>query len=160
MNWPRLLLPAGLVLLALGAWWLLGSPLPRGADGGDGGLQPLDAQTVARGEAVYRANCAPCHGAKAEGAPNWRTRNPDGTLPPPPHDSSGHTWHHADGLLYRIVRDGGKIYESEGFKSAMPAWGDRLSPAEIRAVLAFLKSLWGPAERAAQAEVSRQDPFP
>ncbi|MSQ41863.1 MAG: cytochrome c [Dehalococcoidia bacterium] len=115
---------------------------------------------MARGGAIYQANCARCHGVEGEGASNWRTRLPDGTLPPPLHDATGHTWHHADGLLYRIVRDGGAIYESEGFKSAMPAWGDRLSPEEIRAVVTFLKSLWGAEERAFHGEVSRQDPFP
>ena len=121
---------------------------------------PLDPQLVAQRQAVYGANCAACHGQRGEGDPNWRQQNADDTYPPPPHDASGHTWHHGDGLLYRIIRDGGKSYESPGFKSAMPAFTDKLSPEEIRWVITYLKTLWGPEERAFQAEVSLQDPFP
>lgn len=115
---------------------------------------------VQLGRAVYAANCARCHGADGEGQPNWRQQNPDETYPAPPHDSTGHTWHHGDGLLYRVVRDGGRIFEAPGFKSAMPAFGDRLSSEETRAVVTFLKTMWGPEERATQAEVSLRDPFP
>ena len=50
----------------------------------------------ASGAAVYVKHCASCHGANREGQPNWRERRPDGRLPAPPHDASGHTWHHAD----------------------------------------------------------------
>ena len=151
------------VIIALGGWWLLGGWVPGQSGGlsaaGDA-LQRLDPQVVAGGRTIYQANCASCHGAGGEGAPNWKTRNPDNTLPPPPHDSSGHTWHHSDGLLYRIVRDGGTIYESPGFKSAMPAWGDRLTHEEIVAAITYLKSLWGSEERAVQEQMSRDDPFP
>jgi mono/diheme cytochrome c family protein len=42
----------------------------------------------------------------------------------------------------------------------MPAFGDTLSDAEIRAVLAYLKSLWPPAEREAQWLASQNDPLP
>ncbi|MSQ11651.1 MAG: cytochrome c [Dehalococcoidia bacterium] len=118
------------------------------------------SQGVQPGRAIYAANCARCHGANGEGEPNWRRQSPDETYPAPPHDSSGHTWHHAGGLLYRVVRDGGRIFEAPGFKSAMPAFGDLLSPEETRAVIIFLKTMWGPEERAAQAEASIQDPFP
>ena len=153
----------GAALLAAGGMWLLaGAPLP-GRSGDDAEVARdtgLDPALVARGSAIYQANCARCHGERGEGQPNWKVSNPDGTVPPPPHDATGHTWHHADGLLYRIVHDGGKIYESGGFKSQMPAWGDTLSPDEIRAVITYLKTLWGPKERAIQAEASRDDPFP
>lgn len=151
----------GLVIFAVGFWWLSrerdsASPSPRP----QALLQPLDPQQVALGQTVYAANCARCHGLRAEGQPNWHKPNPDDTYPPPPHDATGHTWHHADGLLFRIVGDGGMSYEGLGFKSAMPAFKEHLSPAEIRAVLTYLKSLWGPRERTFQAEVSLQDPFP
>lgn len=148
------------VIVALGVWWLLGSRMPgQSARVGDA-LRRLDPEVVASGRAIYQANCASCHGTKGEGAPNWKVRNPDDTLPPPPHDSSGHTWHHSDGLLYRIVHDGGKIYESPGFKSAMPPWGDRLTHEEIVAVVTYLKSLWDAEKQAVQEQVSRGDPFP
>jgi mono/diheme cytochrome c family protein len=118
------------------------------------------ASQVTRGRTIYQANCATCHGAIGEGQPDWKRQNQDETYPAPPHDASGHTWHHGDGLLFRIVRDGGKIYETPGFKSAMPPFGDRLSPDEIKAVLSYLKTLWTEEQRAAQAEASKTDPFP
>ncbi|MBI4201277.1 MAG: cytochrome c, partial [Chloroflexi bacterium] len=117
-------------------------------------------RTEPQGRAIYQASCARCHGLEREGAPNWQQQNPDLTYPPPPHDSTGHTWHHSDGVLYRIVRDGGKAYEGPGFKSAMPPFRDLLSPEETRAVIIYLKSLWGSKERAFQADASLKDPFP
>lgn len=126
---------------------------------GEGLVQPLDSEEVTRGRAVYESFCAQCHGARGEGGPNWRRQNPDGTYPPPPHDSTGHTWHHGDGFLYRTVREGGAFNETLGFKSAMPAFGDRLGPQDIPAVIAYLKSLWGPREREYQARQSLQELF-
>jgi len=150
-----------LSLLVVGYWWFVWRPGDASSGKSEGDLvRPLDPRQVARGQVIYQTSCAQCHGLKAEGHPNWRQQNPDDTYPPPPHDSTGHTWHHADGLLYRIIRDGGTIYETPGFKSAMPAFGDQLDSKEIKAVITYLKSLWGPLERAFQAEVSQQDPFP
>ena len=58
---------------------------------------------LARGEAVYAEACASCHGANLEGQPNWRSPGPDGRLPAPPHDETGHTWHNPDRLLLQIT---------------------------------------------------------
>ena len=120
------------------------------------------------GEEVYAANCAACHGPGGEGQPEWHVVKADGTLPAPPLNGDGHTWHHADGELYRVVSEGGQILEDPGldFKSAMPAFGEQLSHSEIVAVLTYLKSLWGDKTsrglsiRESQALVSEKDPFP
>jgi mono/diheme cytochrome c family protein len=120
----------------------------------------LDTRGVADGAALYQANCSACHGQRGEGSPNWRTPNSDGTFNPPPHDETGHTWHHADGQLFLIVRDGGQIYATAGFKPQMPAFGAQLSDQEIRDVINYLKSLWPAQQRQFQAEVSQRDPFP
>ena len=120
------------------------------------------------GQKLFAVNCAVCHGASAEGRPDWRITKADGTLPPPPLNGDGHTWHHADGLLYRIVSRGGSILEDPrypSFKSAMPAFGDRLSHEEIVEVLTYVKGLWedktsrGVPIRELQALTSEQDPF-
>jgi mono/diheme cytochrome c family protein len=130
------------VLLGAGYWWFTWGPnAARSGELPKELVKPLDPHQVAQGQVVYQTFCAQCHGLLGEGQPNWQQRHSDGSYPPPPHDSSGHTWHHSDGLLYRIVRDGGRIYKDPGFKSGMPAFGDRLSPKEIRAVIAYLKSL-------------------
>ena len=127
------------------------------------------AQAVATGAELFAANCAVCHGVGGEGQPNWHIRKPDGTLPAPPLNGDGHTWHHSDGLLYTVVSGGGKIFEDPAdptFKSGMPAFGDRLSRDEIVAVLTYAKSLWGDKTRRgvsireSQAALSEQEPFP
>lgn len=112
------------------------------------------------GKVLYQTHCATCHGARGEGQPNWKTKKAAGTYPPPPHDASGHTWHHADGLLFRTVRDGGQAAAPAEFKSGRPAWKDTLTDAQIVAVLQYLKTLWGPAEREFQSEVTQRDPYP
>ena len=127
------------------------------------------SQDLEAGRALFVANCSACHGAGGEGQPDWHIRNDDGTAPAPPLNGEGHTWHHADGLLYRIVSQGGAISESldvPGFKSAMPAFGETLTREEIISVLTYVKSLWGDKEklglsiRETQEQTSRNDPFP
>ena len=110
---------------------------------------------VARGELVYDKHCASCHGAKLEGQPNWRKRNDDGTLPAPPHDATGHTWHHPDKLLFAYTKKGGQALAPEGFKSNMPAYEGVLSDSDIWAVLAFIKSRWPAEVRARQARLNK-----
>ena len=124
---------------------------------------------VRSGQEVFASTCAACHGANGEGQPNWHIRNENGTLPAPPLNGDGHTWHHADGLLYRIVSQGGKFQETPevpSFKSAMPAFGELLSHEEIVATLEYVKSLWGDkikrglSIRESQRWLSEGDPYP
>ena len=121
------------------------------------------------GRAIFADNCSACHGEAGQGQPEWHVRKEDGTLPAPPLNGDGHTWHHADGLLYRIVSQGGAIFEDPSypmFQSAMPAFGEHLSHGEIVAVLTYIKGLWGDKAkrglsiRESQALVSEDDPFP
>lgn len=110
--------------------------------GGNARADAGDAKLVTEGRAVYAKHCAECHGAKLEGQPNWQTRNPDGSFPAPPHDPSGHTWHHPDRVLFAITKDGGQRHAPPGFKSGMPPFAGTLSDREIRAALAYIKSTW------------------
>lgn len=105
--------------------------------------------TVDRGAELYVRECAACHGQCGEGEPDWKITRADGSLPAPPHDGSGHTWHHPDAELLRIIAEGGTFYMPE---SKMPGFGDKLSQAEMAAVLAHIKTFWGTEERAYQAE--------
>ncbi|MGG7568203.1 c-type cytochrome [Rhodovulum sp. DZ06] len=117
---------------------------------------PEDGERLARGAALYAEHCASCHGADLSGAPDWKTPGPHGRLPAPPHDASGHTWHHADALLFRIVKEGSAAVIGGGYESDMPGFADAMSDAQIRDVLAFIKSTWPEREQARQAEVSAQ----
>lgn len=121
---------------------------------------PDDAQQVARGKQIYANHCAACHGVRLEGQPEWRNKLPSGRMPAPPHDATGHTWHHPDPVLFGITRHGlipGK-YAPPGYQSDMPAYGGTLSDADIWAVLAYIKSSWPQEIRRAQRELTlRQD---
>lgn len=113
--------------------------------------KPFD---LARGAQAYAEYCASCHGADLQGEPNWRERKPDGRLPAPPQDETGHTWHHPDAILFEIVKRGTEALAPPGYKSDMPGFADTLSDAEIRDVLAYIRSRWPEEIRARQAAIS------
>ena len=157
-----------LAVLTLGAALLGGCGEPSVQNAG-ASASVASSQAGEPGRNLFVANCAACHGASGEGQPDWHISKPDGTLPAPPLNGDGHTWHHADGFLYQVVDEGGKFQEDPrvpGFKSAMPGFGDRLSHQEIVAVLTYVKTLWGDKTRGgfsileSQAIISRNDPFP
>jgi S-disulfanyl-L-cysteine oxidoreductase SoxD len=131
-------------------------------NGNQGKADPENAQQVARGQAIYAQYCTACHGAQLEGQPEWRTRLASGRLPAPPHDASGHTWHHPDSVLFGITKHGlvpGK-YAPPGYQSDMPAFGNTLSDEDIWAVLAYIKTSWPKEIRGMQhnhSDKSRSD---
>ena len=140
--------PWGLILVGLCVtagvaglgWWLNAEPEPVV-------LVPADGAVVALGKKIYDRDCASCHGANLEGQPNWRERNKNGRLPAPPHDESGHTWHHADQQLFALTKFGVAAFVEAGSQSDMPAYQDKLGDQEIIAVLSFIKSTWPAAIR-------------
>ena len=112
------------------------------------------ADVIAQGRQIYADQCTACHGADLEGQPDWRTPVASGRLPAPPHDESGHTWHHPDEVLLRIVKEGTAAIVGGGYESDMPGFADLLSDTEIRAVLDYIKSTWPERERSYQESVS------
>lgn len=98
---------------------------------------------IALGRAVYEKNCASCHGVRMEGQPNWQRRLPNGRMPAPPHDDTGHTWHHPDRVLLAITKYGlVPPHAPPDYPSDMPAFQSVVSDDEIRAVLAYIRSHW------------------
>jgi mono/diheme cytochrome c family protein len=124
---------------------------PCSRDGRPGRVQPRVLGTqeqVARGEELYQANCAACHGGAIGG---------DIADIPPPHNAEGHTWHHEDCLLLEIVQDG--MPRRPGLPEdapTMPAFGDELSEEDIRAMLAFIKTWWTEDQLEFQQQVTEQ----
>ncbi len=110
---------------------------------------------VARGKTVYAQHCAACHGATLEGQPNWRARLTNARLPAPPHDATGHTWHHSDRQLFEMTKNG-TAGIMPGYETDMPAYKDILGDGDIRAVLSFIESTWPPDIRQRQEEISRR----
>jgi mono/diheme cytochrome c family protein len=115
---------------------------------------PSNPALVSLGRDAYRTHCAACHGANLEGEKNWRQRRADGTLPAPPHDESGHTWHHSDRVLFDITKQGGQRNAPPGFVSRMPGFAGTMSDREIHAVLAYIKSRWPEAVRLRQDRIN------
>lgn len=114
-----------------------------------------DAGQIALGAKVYAQHCAACHGAKLEGQGDWRKPLPNGRMPAPPHDDSGHTWHHTDVVLFEITKRGMAPPNAPvGYQSDMPAFAGTLSDAEIRAVLAYIASQWSDEVRKLRAEMT------
>lgn len=113
-----------------------------GAGVAEGFLPYENTGAVARGQAIYDENCASCHGANLEGEDNWRDRGADGLMPAPPHDESGHTWHHPDQVLFAITKYGTAKVVGQGYESNMPGFEDVLSDEQILEVLAYIKSTW------------------
>ncbi len=121
-------------------------------------LMPNSREVVALGQQIYAENCASCHGANLEGQPNWRSPGPEGRLPAPPHDESGHTWHHTDDVLFGLTKYGVAEYSGlENFESDMPIYKDTLSDEEIIAVLSFIKARWPQDIRDRHDQMNRQD---
>ena len=111
----------------------------------DGSGNSTDLSTdavVAQGQKTYTTYCASCHGVNLEGQPDWQQANPDGSLRAPPHDETGHTWHHGDAALIESIKLGGARLPANGGLSAMPAYNEILTDPEITAVLDYIKSTW------------------
>jgi len=115
-------------------WWIIAGSEPTKPN-------PDDARIVERGKVIYAQYWASCHEANPEGQPNWRERLPNGRLPAPPHDATGHTWHHSDNELFGMVKTG--IPEIvPGYQTDMPKYDGILSAGDIWAALSFIESTW------------------
>lgn len=112
------------------------------------------------GQSLYQEQCATCHGRNLEGQDNWRSPNSDGLLPAPPHDETGHTWHHDNQLIFDYTKLGAAgalaAIGVDDFTSGMPAFGGTLSDDEIWNILAYIRSTW--PEREQEIQASRNPP--
>jgi copper transport protein len=95
-----------------------------------------DPISIARGELLFTANCATCHGADGRG---------DGPsaagLVPPPADFIQHIPLHSDASIFAFVSGG-----LPG--TAMPAWGEQLTEQQIWDLVSYLQSEFGEGTRA------------
>ena len=115
------------------------------------------AVDVETGRALYAQHCAACHGAALEGQPDWRSPDENGLYLAPPHDETGHTWHHDDTMLTDYITRGGQaVLDDMGvpFTSGMPGFGSTLDESETEAILNYIKSTWPEHIRDVQLERS------
>ncbi len=101
----------------------------------------LPIEPRVEGQALYEANCANCHGINGEGQyPSDPYKlNEDGLAGAPPHDVTGHTWHHPDQQLIEIIFNGQNLPNFE----LMPSFKDKLTIDEMISILAHIKTWWG-----------------
>jgi mono/diheme cytochrome c family protein len=136
---PLLLSVVGLMMVG-GVIFYLSSPVNKAE--ADIALNHKDAAIVDLGQVVYAENCASCHGVALEGQANWRQRDANGYLPAPPHDETGHTWHHPNSYLFSMTKYGIEEMIGKSYPNNMPAYKDKLTDEEILAVLSYIKSTW------------------
>jgi len=138
----------------LAAFLFITGSAPIPADNGSTKPDLNDPKLIARGKVVYDEQCARCHGAKLEGQPDWRHRLSNGRMPAPPHDATGHTWHHPDKQLFDLTKLGpGALVP--GYESDMPGFMDKLSDPDIWAVLSYIESTWPADVRARQQRMNQ-----
>ena len=105
-------------------------------------LRPNDPVYVKLGKNIYVDQCASCHGVNLEGQEGWRDKMVDGMRLAPPHDRSGHTWHHPDELLFNLTKYGFEAMIGSKYKVSMPVYEGVLKDDEIIAALSYIKSRW------------------
>ena len=148
----KIVYAAAAFFAAAAAGAVLLNTLPFNPFGPDDGKR----KQIAQGQLLYGARCATCHGKNLEGQPNWRTPLPSGKMPAPPHDKTGHSWHHPDDVLAGVIKFGLKPYAGKDYESDMPAFGTMLRDDEIAAIVAYIKSTWPERERAYQEQMTLQ----
>ncbi len=120
-------------------------------------LEPDNSALLSVGRQIYFSQCAACHGEQLQGEPNWRDRGADGRLPAPPHDPSGHTWHHPDAQLFALTKYGiGPTVGQPDYPSNMPAYDGVLTDHEIIAVLSWIKAQWPEEIQQKHDDINRQ----
>lgn len=138
-SWKLWAAASAVALSVIGGWYTL---WPSNGTASSSLFKANDAAIISTGKRIYAETCASCHGERLEGEENWQTRDPEGFMPAPPHDETGHTWHHKDQLLFDITKFGIKKFAGDDYKTKMPAYEDVLSDDEIIAVLSYIKAQW------------------
>jgi mono/diheme cytochrome c family protein len=112
----------GVGLFAGGLAWVLDTPKP-----------PPGTPRVER---LYLGLCATCHGADGHGS--WRATV--FLIRPGDLADAARMRTHSDQYLFDMIKQGGAPFGRPG----MPAFGGSLSDDDIRALVAYVKSLAGP----------------
>ena len=136
-NWIRAMVASRFLLISVAFLTVSSTSFAEAIE-----LRPNDAVYVKMGEKVYLEQCASCHGVNLEGQVGWQDTMVDGMRLAPPHDRSGHTWHHPDEMLFNLTKYGFKTMINDDYKVSMPVYDGILSDEEIIASLSCIKFTW------------------
>jgi mono/diheme cytochrome c family protein len=93
---------------------------------------------VTQGKIVFGANCATCHGDKAQSlVSDWKQALPNGKYPAPPLNGTAHAWHHDKAQLLRSINNGGVP-----LGGTMPPFANKLTDDNKLAAIAYFQSFW------------------
>jgi mono/diheme cytochrome c family protein len=159
-KWWVVILPIGVVIF-LTCGIFTGLLLASNYRAEQHAVQILDRRftdiQIAQGKRLYLQNCAQCHGVMGAGQFPLAPLEPDATgrIGAPPHNETGHTWHHSDVLLIRYVTDGGfadltRFYE-------MPAFKNKLTDEQVLLILAYIKTMWTDEQRMMQRQLTQEE---
>jgi mono/diheme cytochrome c family protein len=96
---------------------------------------PDPAAQIAAGAKSYATLCASCHGATG----NADTPMAEALVPKPTrHDDAAYMATLSDDYLFKVIKEGGAAV---GKSPMMAPWGGSLDDAQIRAVVAFIRTL-------------------
>lgn len=90
----------------------------------------LYAFALAGGKAMFKENCAACHGSGAEGRPGYPNLNDDDWL-----------WGGTLEDIYRTIKTGARSTHADTRTSQMPAFGEMLNAQEIDHIAGYVLSL-------------------
>ena len=103
------------------------------------GASAVMAADAAKGRPLYQQYCSMCHGAQGKGnGPAAAAMKPR----PRDHTESAYMNTLSDDHLMRVLADGGQAVNRSPL---MPGWKGTLTPAQMRDVIAYLRTLAAPA---------------
>lgn len=117
-------------------------PMPLALDDTRFPIMPAAEAQYDTGRALYEQYCSSCHGLNGKG----QQPDPLAFGMAPPHTDAGHTWHHPDQQNFQTVWTGRTV------AGVMPSFAAQLTPDEIIAVLAYIKTWWSEQSLTVQLE--------
>jgi mono/diheme cytochrome c family protein len=147
------------VVLALALMGLLVACAPPAASGvAVQGVSLTEADLI-QGHILYTAYCAGCHGDHGQGQfPGAAALQPSpitNRIGAPPHDDTGHSWHHSDDLLVRYVLEGG--FTDPAAFYPMPGFGGLLTVDDARQIVGYIMTLWTDEQRMMQKQTTADE---
>ena len=100
-----------------------------------------DEALVVYGKSIFDEYCSVCHGSKLGGELASGATVPEGQSPAPPLNGTAHSYHHADGELFGVVKHGPGSLDARDWPR-MPIFDRVLPDDDIWAVIAYIKSVW------------------